>query len=161
MTRISVFVPPSRRWVRDRLPASSGNVVVVVVVTVISLPIRFRSRGNNANAHIPPRHFGNSRRFVSMLFLWRVEIFSFLAVRGKKRARISDLISFSRYEYRAVTIWLAVSLYLHLSLSPAFASIPFLPPLALSSFWHEVSSSDVRPKTRLRESRSKALRWLL
>lgn len=47
----------------------------------------------------------------------------------KSRANIGDLILFSRYEYRAVTIWLAVSLHLYLHLTPSL-----LPSLPLSPF---------------------------
>lgn len=53
---------------------------------------------------------------VCAISLTRAGIFYSLAVR-RKRAQISDLVSLSRYEYRAVTIWLALSLSLFLSLA--------------------------------------------
>lgn len=76
----------------------------------------------------------------------------------ENRARISET-------HLVLTLWISSGYDLarcfspslspsHSFSPPVFASIPFLPPTLalLTSFWHEVSSSDVRPETRLRIS---------
>lgn len=102
-------------------------------------------------------HSASSSRYLASLCVlvlyFSDEIFHSLVVR-RKRARTSDLIS--RSHATNIERLRFGSRYVSLSLPPLLLSVSLPPSIAHYSFWHEVSSSDVCPETRLRESRSKA-----